>query len=45
VAVAEPDAEALAGTLGPVDKVTAPATIYGAELEPGTAWNINTSEI
>jgi len=45
VAVAEPDAKALAGALGPVDKVVAPATIYGAELAPGPAWNINTSEI
>jgi hypothetical protein len=45
VSVAEPDAEALGQALGPVERVTAPATVYGAGLPEGPAWNINTSEI
>jgi hypothetical protein len=45
VSVAVPDVEALGNAVGPIEKVVAPATIYGAELAPGPAWNINTSEI
>jgi hypothetical protein len=44
VAVAYPDAEALAWSVGEGD-VAAPATIYGSGLEPGPLWNINTAEI
>jgi hypothetical protein len=36
---------ALNEALGPIEKVVAPATIYGAGLEPGVDWIINTSEI
>lgn len=31
--------------LGPVEKVVAPATVYGVGLPTDAAWNINTSEI
>jgi hypothetical protein len=32
-------------SLGQVEKVIAPATVYGAGLQPGAPWNINSSEI
>jgi hypothetical protein len=37
--------EVLAPALGPIDKVIAPATIYGAGLPAGAVWNIDSSEI
>jgi hypothetical protein len=45
VAVAEPDAAALGAALGSLERVVAPATVYGAGLTPGPIWNINSSEI
>jgi hypothetical protein len=39
------DAAPLRDALGPMEAVEAPATIYGAGLPRGQAWNINTSEI
>ncbi len=36
---------ALNEALGPIQKVVAPATIYGAGLETGGEWIVNTSEI
>jgi hypothetical protein len=45
VAVPEAEAAALCERLGARDVVVAPATVYGTGLEPGPAWNVNTSEI
>ncbi len=45
VSIPESQFPALDAALGPIEKVTAPATIYGAGLEPGADWIINTSEI
>jgi hypothetical protein len=45
VAVASMEAEALGAALGEKEMVVAPATVYGCGLDPGSAWNINTSEI
>jgi len=45
VAVADQDVPALEDALGVGEKVFAPATVYGAGLLSGPAWNINTSEI
>jgi hypothetical protein len=45
VAVSERDMLALETALGPVEKVIAPATVYGAGLPGGADWNINSSEI
>jgi hypothetical protein len=39
------DAAEICGLLQGTEAVLAPATIYGAGLEPGRAWNINTAEI
>jgi hypothetical protein len=44
-AVDELDMPELDEALGPVEKVMAPATIFGVGLPDGPAWNINTSEI
>jgi hypothetical protein len=43
--MAPEDAAVLDGALGPIDKVIAPARVYGVGLHAGPAWNINTSEI
>lgn len=45
VAVAAPEAEAFCLALSDVEVVVAPATVFGAGLEPGPLWNINTAEI
>jgi hypothetical protein len=45
VAVAAQDAAAVREELLPVEGVAAPATVYGIGLEPGPAWNVNTSEV
>lgn len=45
VAVAPVDARDLETALGPIDKIVAPATIFGNGLDDGFPWNINTSEI
>jgi hypothetical protein len=45
VAIAEQDWAAIEQSLGPIDKVVAPATVYGAGLQEEVAWNINSSEI
>jgi len=45
VAVVPQDATSLAESLGESERVAAPATIYGAGLQAGPAWNINSSEI
>jgi hypothetical protein len=45
VAVAAVDAAAFCQALGQPEVVTAPATVYGAGLEPADSWNINTAEI
>lgn len=45
VAVAEPDAAELCRHLQPLEPGIASATVYGAGLESGHPWNINTSEI
>lgn len=44
-AIAEQDLEPLEQSLGNLSKVIAPATVYGAGLQAGAAWNINSSEI
>lgn len=45
VAVADPDGEAVYRCLEGTEIVAAPATVYGAGLEPGPLWNVNTAEI
>jgi hypothetical protein len=45
VAVAEADLRELEKALGTVEKVVAPATVFGVGLRSGRAWNINSSEI
>jgi hypothetical protein len=45
LAVAGSEAEDFCRPLGAMGVVLAPATIYGAGLEPGLTWNINTAEI
>jgi hypothetical protein len=45
VAVAAAGAEQFCGHLNEIGAVLAPATIYGAGLEAGRNWNINTAEI
>jgi hypothetical protein len=45
VSVAECDMAPLADALGDIEKVVAPASVYGAALPGGLPWNINTSEI
>jgi hypothetical protein len=45
VAVPERDLAALNSALGPIDKVVAPATIYGAGLPADSTWHVNSSEI
>jgi hypothetical protein len=45
VAVAAEEAPALVDELAMPDVVVAPALVYGAGLEPGFPWNVNTSEI
>ena len=45
VAVADVDLMQLESALGDIDKIVAPATVYGAGLPKGHAWNINSSEI
>lgn len=45
VAVSLRDMEVLDAPLGAIDKVIAPATIYGAGLTAGADWIINSSEI
>jgi hypothetical protein len=45
VAVPAPEAEDFCRALQGGGVVLAPATIYGAGLEPGPIWNINTAEI
>jgi hypothetical protein len=45
VAVAAPDAEAFCRALAGIEVVVAPATVFGAGLEPGPFWKINTAEI
>lgn len=45
VAVAAPEAEPFCLALKETDIVVAPATVFGAGLEPGPLWNINTAEI
>jgi hypothetical protein len=45
VSIAEVDAAALGAALEPLDRVVAPATVFGVGLEPGFAWNVNSSEI
>lgn len=45
VAIAPVDAAALENALGPMQRVVAPATIYGNGLEDDVVWNINTAEI
>jgi hypothetical protein len=44
-AVAEQDLARLEPFLGDTAKVIAPATVYGAGLQAGAVWNINSSEI
>jgi hypothetical protein len=44
-AVPAADAGLVQQQLGTVEVVAAPATIYGAGLEPGLVWNVNTAEI
>lgn len=44
-AVAEQDFGRLEPFLADAEKVVAPATVYGAGLQAGGAWNINSSEI
>jgi hypothetical protein len=44
-AVAEQDMPQLNQALGTIEKVVAPATIFGVGLPSGPRWNINTSEI
>jgi hypothetical protein len=45
VAVPASEAEAFRQALEGMEIVVAPATIFGAGLEPGPLWNINTAEI
>ncbi len=45
VAVGEKDYAAIEGALAGVEKVVAPATVYGAGLREAAGWNINSSEI
>jgi len=45
VAIADVDQQAVESALGPIDKLIAPATIYGFALSADQAWNINSSEI
>jgi hypothetical protein len=45
LAVAAGEARDFCRTLVEMGAVLAPATIYGAGLEPGPSWNINTAEI
>ena len=45
VAVAVQDAASLQETLGDVGQTVAPATVFGAGIETGCPWNINTAEI
>jgi hypothetical protein len=45
VALAEADMQLLEPLLHPIEKVIAPATIYGVGLESDRVWNINSSEI
>jgi hypothetical protein len=45
VAVAAAEAPLLCERLGVREVVVAPAAVYGAGLEPGPGWNVNTSEI
>jgi hypothetical protein len=45
VAVAAPEARDFCRSLEGMGAVLAPATIYGAGLDPGPIWNINTAEI
>jgi hypothetical protein len=45
VAAAPTDAAAVCRHLGGREVVAAPATVFGAGLEPGPLWNINTTEI
>jgi hypothetical protein len=45
VAVAAPHAEEIRAELAGIETVAAPATVYGAMLDPFPLWNINTSEI
>ena len=44
-AVAACELDALDGALGGIERVVAPATVFGAALPSGPAWNINSSEI
>jgi hypothetical protein len=44
-AAAEPDLASVQKQLGRLDLTVAPATIYGAGLDAGSLWNINTAEI
>jgi hypothetical protein len=45
VAVAAPEAKDFCRPLEGTGAVLAPATVYGAGLDPGPLWNINTAEI
>jgi hypothetical protein len=45
LAVAADEARNFCGPLERLGAVLAPATIYGAGLEPGSVWSINTAEI
>jgi hypothetical protein len=44
-AVPEQDLPPLETELGETERIIAPATVYGVGLQPGPAWNINSSEI
>jgi hypothetical protein len=44
-AVPEQDLAALETELGDMQEVIAPASVFGVGLQPGLAWNINSSEI
>jgi hypothetical protein len=44
-AAAEPDLASVQKQLGRLELTVAPATIYGAGLDAGSLWNINTAEI
>lgn len=45
VCIPRQDLEAITTALGPIEKIIAPATVYGAGVQNGPAWNINSSEI
>jgi hypothetical protein len=45
VAVAAPEADALRVELSDVEAVRAPATVFAHGFEPGSLWNVNSSEI